>query len=355
MPGCRASRAARTRSLLGIVAAASALVAVQGTAARADAPDFVSAAGIEVTGSAQVGRRRFDVDMTSAQVTAADTVDGRITTRIVLPDGYAEDPSKRYPVLYLLHGAPGSSAQWVSAGARVEQITAGRPIIVVSVEGSRKSWYSNWRDPRPFGIQNWETFHMAQTVPWVDANLRTVASRRGRAIAGLSMGGFGAIKYAGLYNTTFQYAASFSGGLDSEGAAQSTAIIGTLTGLAGASYGPPATAGGSAIWGGFGVFGIGRDARWAYNNPLKNIRRYAGMDLGLYTGEGTNPVDVIEMGARDTTEAFHVALNRSGIRHHYDRYVAGRFPGCNGGHNMVCWSAALEDALPRMLAVLQTP
>src|SRR6202022_3173993 len=60
----------------------------------------------------------------------------------------------------------------------------------------------------------WETFHVGQLIPWVDANLRTVASRPGRAIAGLSQGGFCAMSYAARHPDMFTTAVSFSGAPD---------------------------------------------------------------------------------------------------------------------------------------------
>jgi S-formylglutathione hydrolase FrmB len=52
-----------------------------------------------------------------------------------------------------------------------------------------------------------------ELVPWIDATYRTIAARRGRAIAGVSMGGYGALSYAARHPDTFAAAASFSGAL----------------------------------------------------------------------------------------------------------------------------------------------
>ena len=57
----------------------------------------------------------------------------------------------------------------------------------------------------------WETFHIDQLIPWIDHNLRTVADRRGRAIAGLSQGGFCSMSYAARHPDLFGVALSFSG------------------------------------------------------------------------------------------------------------------------------------------------
>ena len=93
-------------------------------------------------------------------------------------------------------------------------MTAGQPLIVVMPDGGRGGWYSNWHNGGRGGPPAWESYHIGQLIPLVDRRFRTVAARRGRAIAGLSMGGFGAFSYAARHPDLFTAAASFSGGLD---------------------------------------------------------------------------------------------------------------------------------------------
>ncbi|CAM5242979.1 hypothetical protein SCALM49S_10336 [Streptomyces californicus] len=76
--------------------------------------------------------------------------------------------------------------------------TAGKPLIVVMPDGGAAGWYSNPVSSN-VGPRNWETFHISQLLPWVDANFRTYAEYNGRAVSGFSMGGFGALKYAAKY------------------------------------------------------------------------------------------------------------------------------------------------------------
>src|SRR6266496_5051210 len=66
------------------------------------------------------------------------------------------------------------------------------PLITVQPNGSGRGWYTNWTS----GGQDWETFHLDQLIPFVDANLSTIPTRDGRSISGHSMGGFGAFHYA---------------------------------------------------------------------------------------------------------------------------------------------------------------
>src|SRR5438067_10948106 len=79
-------------------------------------------------------------------------------------------------------------------------------------DGDGGSWFTNWVDTSTqLGPSKWETFHVSQLIPWVDAKLRTVAERRGRAVAALSQGGSGSMTYAARHPDTFVAAASFSG------------------------------------------------------------------------------------------------------------------------------------------------
>jgi esterase/lipase superfamily enzyme len=72
------------------------------------------------------------------------------------------------------------------------------------------SWYMDTAGGGP----RWETYHIHELIPYIDAHFRTIATRTGRAVAGLSMGGFGAFAYAARHPDLFVAAASFSGVLD---------------------------------------------------------------------------------------------------------------------------------------------
>src|SRR5262245_51144740 len=133
------------------------------------------------------------------------------TVRILVPAGY-EGGRTRYPVLYLLHGAGDTYATWTER-TDVQELTAGLPLIVVMPDGGRDAnagFYSDWVD----GSRQWETFHTRVLPRWVDRHFRTLPQRRHRAVAGLSMGGFGAMSYAARHRALFRAAASFSGAVD---------------------------------------------------------------------------------------------------------------------------------------------
>ena len=110
---------------------------------------------------------------------------------VVLPPGY-ETSGLRYPVIYFLHGLPAGPASYRSLGwigAAAEQ--TGKQAIIVIPQGSREvngdPEYHDWGPGH-----NWETALAHDLPAYVDRTYRTVATRRGRAIVGLSAGGYGA-------------------------------------------------------------------------------------------------------------------------------------------------------------------
>lgn len=114
---------------------------------------------------------------------------------VALPPGYErEGNTRRYPVVYLLHGYSGNYAQWNRFGGPRGALGVGLDLIVVMPDGGN-SWYVNWADTQgPPGTKElWEDYLIQEVIPDVDARFRTIAKREGRAINGLSMGGYGAL------------------------------------------------------------------------------------------------------------------------------------------------------------------
>jgi S-formylglutathione hydrolase FrmB len=139
-------------------------------------------------------------------VLAGDILDHPVSFRALLPDGYAEAP-KSFPVLYLLHGLFGSFENWTTL-ADMAEFAADRQMIVVMPEAG-DCWYTD-----ASGGDAYESFLISEFIPYIDENYRTVSERRGRGIAGLSMGGYGALKTAVKYPHLFSFAGSMSGVLD---------------------------------------------------------------------------------------------------------------------------------------------
>ena len=117
---------------------------------------------------------------------------------VVTPPGYDENPGKRYPVVYYLHGywAPVEAQQ---AGFKLHEAVqaaaeAGNELIMVMPDGFSKlrgGFYSS--SPT---VGDYESFVADDLVGWVDANYRTIAERASRGLAGHSMGGYGTARIA---------------------------------------------------------------------------------------------------------------------------------------------------------------
>lgn len=137
-------------------------------------------------------------------------VDGRLHLAIYLPADYATS-AKRYPVVYFLHGLPASSTAYKGSSFLADALDrTGRQAIIVAPQGARDNdsdpEYLDWGPGR-----NWETAITRDIVRYVDSHLRTIANRRGRAIVGLSAGGYGAVLLALHHLRSFSVIESWSG------------------------------------------------------------------------------------------------------------------------------------------------
>jgi S-formylglutathione hydrolase FrmB len=115
---------------------------------------------------------------------------------VALPADYASSGSKRYPVLYYLHGMFENERSWAERGGK--EILNGLlakgqlgPFLMVMPDGG-KTFYVNSFD----GKVRYEDFFIQELVPYIDQHYRTVADRTGRGIFGISMGGYGALHLA---------------------------------------------------------------------------------------------------------------------------------------------------------------
>lgn len=139
----------------------------------------------------------------------ADSVGLTLKYNILLPAGYASSED-RYPVLYLLHGLMGNYTQWAQS-ASIH--TADLDLIVVMPDAGN-SWYVNWSRSTNGQSNNWEDYLIQDLIPHVDSQFRTVASREGRAVTGLSMGGYGAVVLGLRHPDMFCSVGSHSGALN---------------------------------------------------------------------------------------------------------------------------------------------
>jgi len=127
---------------------------------------------------------------------------------VLLPRDYFKS-NKRYPVLYLLHGLFGHHDDWITR-TNLAEYAAGYDLIIVTPEGN-DSWYI---DSATVASDKYESYILRELIPDVDARYRTIKDRRARGVAGLSMGGYGALKYGLKHPDYFAFAGSMSGALD---------------------------------------------------------------------------------------------------------------------------------------------
>jgi S-formylglutathione hydrolase FrmB len=341
-----------TRTLYSLVAAAALSIVGctttdPGDDLSSDQQDLtlVSASGITVTGSRWVSSRTIEADISTPLIDPG-AINGPHRIRVTLPNFYAQNPNAHYPVVYLLHGgAGGNSAQWTSGGGAAEQISVGKPVIIVMADGGKVGWFTNWVDQSK-GAQMWADFYLTQVIPWVDVNFRTVPAKAGRAIAGLSMGGYGAVRLAQDRPDLFTSVGSFSGAVDLGDLGTRTVVVEQSIQSLLPAYG----AFGSPFW--------PTDFIWNKQDPMKRAAKLAGLQILLYAGAGTSDVDVLERTMGQSADRFSKVLDAAGIAHEWWMYgrPGATVPfGCDGGHNFTCWNFAFDNALPKMLGVLQTP
>ena len=190
----------RGRHRLLLAAAAAALLAGCEPAARGPAaPASTAPAARPTAGRLVVTRVRGPALEDSALRVRPDP-----EVAIYLPPGYDDEPRRRYPVLYLLHGIGGTHADWTGRGyggvtlqAAMERLVAAGtvpPMIVVMPTAMTPYGGSFYVDSAVNG--GWATYVARDLVAHVDGTYRTLARREHRGVAGHSMGGYGAITLA---------------------------------------------------------------------------------------------------------------------------------------------------------------
>jgi putative tributyrin esterase len=129
---------------------------------------------------------------------------------VLLPVNYnqTESRTKRYPVIYLLHGLSGHYSNWLEK-TRLADYAASYEFIIVMPEGN-DGWYT---DSATVPTDKYESYILQELIPDVEKRFRASSDAGSRAIAGLSMGGYGALKFGVKYPQRFVFVASMSGAL----------------------------------------------------------------------------------------------------------------------------------------------
>lgn len=247
---------------------------------------------------------------------ATDAIGWNPGVNVLLPDDY-HTSGRTYPVLYLFHGG-GLDADFIQFDRLgIRSLTAGKPLIVVMPDGGHAGWYSNPVSSH-VGPRNWETFHISQLLPWVDANFRTYAEYDGRAVSGFSMGGFGALKYAAKYYGHFASVSAHSG------PASLRRDAGLVVHWANVSSAAADLAGGT-------VYGapLWDEARVSADNPVERLGSYHNKRVFLVAGTSPDPVNLVDFVTENQVLAgqreFRGLLHNAGIPHEAYEEPGGHF------------------------------
>jgi S-formylglutathione hydrolase FrmB len=220
------------------------------------------------------------------------------------PTASAKDPEPRYPVLYFLHGLGDNEQTLFNSGGMTLLDDLRRQgkigdFLIVEPEG-RRSFYINSAD----GSVRYSDFLIREFIPQIETKYRIRPGREARAVSGISMGGYGALRLAFAHPEMFSAVSAQSAALITEtpeeldNAAQSGAPMGeVLT----AVFGDPIDVG-----------------HWNENNPFVLAKKHsAGLHkLSIYFNCGQDDNFGFEKGAA----ALHQLLLKEGIAHEYHSY-----------------------------------
>ncbi|SDY81338.1 S-formylglutathione hydrolase FrmB [Amycolatopsis xylanica] len=248
-----------------------------------------------------------------------------------------ERPPGGYPVLLLLHGSSDDQRSW-TAQTQIAELAAASKVLVAMPEGGRLGFYTDWRVPDRDGtIPRWESFHLGELLPMLETEY---GASDARMVAGISMGGYGALRYGMRHPELFRAVASLSGimHLTRPGMA---ALLGLLSVREGHRPGK--------IWGPR----WSSRAVWAENDPLLHAEALASTRVYLAAGDGhkvageeTVPgMGLIERYSRSMTEELAARL------HVLNADVTTDFGA--GTHFWQTWRGALERLWPYVVDTLR--
>lgn len=283
----------------------------------ADTAETVAFTELRVADVAVVDERTRDLTIESPSV-------GEATVRLLLPAGFDEDADRTYPVLYLLHGATGDHTNWTEESDLAE-LTADLDLLVVMPDGGDQGWYSDWWNEGEGGASAWETFHLDEVRDIIE---RDWQAGEERAIAGLSMGGYGAMHYATAHPELFTAVASFSGVVDPVGGG---------------------FRGDDRLWGD----PLEQADIWAVHDPVGMAESLAGMPVYLSWADGEpGPLDPEGTGA-DDLEAWVSTQNEALAARLAELGIDATIESGPGTHTWPYWEQGLHHALPMLLDALE--
>nr|WP_243793359.1 alpha/beta hydrolase family protein [Saccharopolyspora gloriosae] len=251
--------------------------------------------------------------------------------RLLLPEGWTRGADRAWPVLYLLHGCceDADYRAWTKF-TDVREFLADEDVLTVMPSGGPAGFYTRWTN---FGADapDWEAFHLRELRGILE---RDYGAGQRRAVAGLSIGGYGASAYAFRHPGMFRAAASFSGLLNT----LQPAVPGVIKGILLREGEDP-----FAMWGDELL-----DHRtWSERNPFDHAEALRGTALYVSCGNGLpGPLDdpgslpdPLEPAALSTSQVMIARLKNLGIPVTEDFYGPGL-------HDWPYWERELHRAWP---------
>nr|WP_035970451.1 alpha/beta hydrolase family protein [Kutzneria albida] len=284
--------------------------------------------GASVVVQSQVDARTLDLTISSPALGTSAPV------RLLLPAHWYDQPDRTWPVLYLLHGCcEVADYQSWTRFTDVERFTADKDVLVVMPSDGQAGMYSKWAKSVP----DWESFHLTELLQILRKGYRAGGPM---AVAGLSIGGYGAMAYAFRHPGMFTAAASFSGIPDTTLPAVPEFIQSVLARV---GYGP------WDLWGNEFL----NYQTWAEHNPSAHVDKLRGTALFVSCGNGfpgpldpPTGADLIEPVAQVSSQAFVAALRLGGVPVTTDFYGGGT-------HSWPYWERELHKAWPMLAAGLR--
>ncbi|MFC8043211.1 alpha/beta hydrolase [Nocardia sp. NPDC057353] len=269
----------------------------------------------------RVSDRILDIGISSPNLEGPDW--SVKVVRLLLPPGWSKEADRSWPTIWVLHGGFDDHRSWSDKGD-LAALTAGRDAIVVLPETSWCSAYSDWWNYGAAGAPAWEKYLLGDVRTVLES---TYKANTTRAVAGNSMGGLGAMKFAAKYQGWFRSAASFSGNVDplhESGAPGGPDLPGQGCG-----------ADWKRVWGDLPA----QEHIWLANNPYSQVHELTDIPLFVSYGEG----DAIERKAYEQNFRFVDALQEAGAQVD-ERHVPSQ------GHNWDAWKIQMNNALPMLLS-----
>jgi S-formylglutathione hydrolase FrmB len=275
---------------------------------------------------------------------------------VYLPPSYARDTTRRFPVAYYLHGLSGSETDWVSKGgidAAADSLFNRRtPEMILVMPDGDDGWYTTWVNQLDYRTcadtlraeaaeaycvahERYDTYVARDVVSYVDTHYRTYADRAHRGIAGLSMGGYGAITIALHFPEVFGAAASHSGVL-------SPMYVGPHPFVAPPRYASTVEdirPNAGPYWSRYMNYWGTDLERWRAADPAYSVEvslRSRSRMPALFIDCGTDD------GFVDQNRALHAEFTRIGVRHEYAEWP--------GGHTWRYWSTHVRESLAWLAA-----